>query len=73
MKPSGRLVVTVPRRHIFTFLDHGNLKYVFPAFIDICTAPAFSGEDNYLFVDNRYGLFGDVAKREVLAPAFHRK
>lgn len=30
LKPGGIIVVTVPRKHIFSFLDLGNWKFVFP-------------------------------------------
>lgn len=30
LKDDGLLIVTVPRRHIFSFLDSGNLKFRFP-------------------------------------------
>ena len=30
LRPGGLLVVTVPRKHLFSFLDTGNWKFVFP-------------------------------------------
>jgi SAM-dependent methyltransferase len=69
IKPGGRLVVTVPRRHFFTFLDHGNLKYLFPHIHKFWYTYRHSLADyKYRYLDNPYGLYGDVEK----AKAWHQ-
>lgn len=61
LRPSGLLVVTVPQRHLFTFLDTGNWKFRFPRLHRLAYT-ASRGRDAYRrrYVDCENGLFGDI-------------
>jgi SAM-dependent methyltransferase len=61
LKPSGHLIVTVPRKHVFSFLDLGNLKFRFPRLHKAFIVARHSSQhyrDHY--EENPDGLFGDV-------------
>lgn len=63
LKKGGLLVVSVPRRHIFTFLDMGNWKFIFPRAHKMFYRLRHSEEAyRYRYVDNPYGLIGNVEK-----------
>lgn len=57
----GRLVVTCPRKHIFSFFDLGNFKFRFPRLNKWLTI-AVKGKDYYQsrFVDCPDGMIGDI-------------
>ncbi len=65
--PGGLLVVTVPRRHVFSALDPDNMKFRAPRLHRLVYSTRF-GRDVYQrrFADRSNGLFGDasVGKRE---------
>ena len=74
LKPKGTLIVTVPGKHLFSFFDMGNLKFVLPSlhkiFINI-----FKGKSYYF---EQYGnpnnpLFGDVEKLKMWHQHFSLK
>lgn len=61
LKPSGILVVTVPRRHSMSFLDTGNWKFIFPSvhrWFYIQRHSATEYEERYQNPAN--GLIGDI-------------
>lgn len=61
LKPGGTLIITVPGRHFFSFLDLGNLKFVFPRLHRFFyTLRHGAQEYHYRYVDNPFGLVGDV-------------
>jgi len=62
LSPRGRLVLTVPARHAFSWLDPDNVKFHFPRLHRAVYSRRF-GADVYRerFVDTRDGLFGDVS------------
>lgn len=62
LRPGGTLVVTVPRRHVFTFLDPGNARFRFPH-LHRRLYSARHGADRYAtrFHDDRDGMHGDTA------------
>src|ERR1700728_2096559 len=65
LKDRGLLIMSVPRRHIFTFLDHGNWKYLFPRVHRYWYTRRHSAEEyRYRYVDNPSGLIGDVDKEK---------
>ena len=65
LKFGGLLVITTPRRHIFSFLDLGNLKYSFPRLHKFWYTRRHSLEEyNYRYVDNPSGLIGNVEKEK---------
>ena len=61
LKPGGRLVVTVPKRHAFSFLDLGNFKFAFPEAHRVYYSLRYSPEayrSRYIECPN--GLIGDI-------------
>jgi SAM-dependent methyltransferase/UDP-N-acetylglucosamine transferase subunit ALG13 len=62
LAPGGKLVLTVPRRHVFSFLDPDNAKFRFPRIHRAVYTRRF-GRDVYTrrFVDLSDGLRGDLA------------
>jgi SAM-dependent methyltransferase len=65
LKKNGILIVSVPRKHLFSFLDDGNLKYVFPRLHRFWYVRKHGEEAyRYRYVDNPYGLIGDVEKEK---------
>lgn len=61
LKDNGILIVTVPKRHILSFLDAGNYKFIFPN-IHRIIYQLFSSKMEYdrRYIQCEYGLFGDV-------------
>ena len=65
MDPDGVVIVTVPKKIVFSFLDLGNWKFVFPVMHKFYYVLRFSR----LEYEKRYvvcadGLFGDVEKEK---------
>jgi SAM-dependent methyltransferase len=62
LRPGGILVITVPGRHLLSCLDIGNLKFRFPR-LHRLYIQAKHGNDfyNFRYVNNPYGLVGDVS------------
>jgi SAM-dependent methyltransferase len=62
LAPGGLLIVTVPQRHIFSFLDPDNAKFRFPRFHRMVYTARF-GHDVYVerFEDLSNGLRGDMS------------
>jgi SAM-dependent methyltransferase len=58
----GRIIVTVPRQHVFSFLDRGNYKFRFPRlhrwFFRLRHSKA---EYEHRYVNNPDGLVGDIS------------
>ncbi|MDG4550497.1 MAG: methyltransferase domain-containing protein [Candidatus Contendobacter sp.] len=66
MKPGGMLLVSAPRRHIFTFLDLANFKFMFPALHRIyytLTRSKKAWQERY--ESNPNGLVGDIEKEKL--------
>ncbi len=64
LKDGGKLVVTVPGRHLFSFLDMGNFKFRFPRLHRWYYCLKHSREEyEYRYVSNPDGLIGDVSAR----------
>lgn len=65
LQPGGRLIVTVPGQHVFSFLDSGNLKFRFPRLHRwwYCRR---HGREAYeqRYVCNPDGLVGDVSAQK---------
>jgi SAM-dependent methyltransferase len=61
LKPGGCLVVAVPGKHLFSFLDLGNFKFVFPRLHRFIYTWRH-GADSYKrrYIDCEFGLFGDI-------------
>lgn len=63
LKMDGVFVVTVPRKNIFSFMDLGNLKFVFPKLHKFFYTLMHSREGyEYRYAKNPHGLVGDVEK-----------
>ena len=61
----GRLIVTVPGRHLFSFLDMGNLKFLFPRLHRWYYRRSHSREEyEQRYVSNPEGLIGDVSDKK---------
>lgn len=62
LRPGGLLVLTVPARHIFSFLDPDNAKFRFPTLHRLVYTSRF-GSSRYAerFADGSDGLRGDMA------------
>src|SRR5690606_10729068 len=57
----GHLLVAVPGKHLFSFLDLGNFKFVFPTFHKWAYT-RFKSPEEYRrrYVECANGLFGDI-------------
>jgi ubiquinone/menaquinone biosynthesis C-methylase UbiE len=65
LKDGGKLIVTVPGRHLFSFLDMGNLKFRFPRLHRWYYCLKHSQEEyEYRYVSNANGLIGDISSRK---------
>lgn len=61
----GVLIITVPGRHFFSFLDMGNLKFCFPGLHKWYYCLNHSREEyEYRYVSNPEGLIGDVSDKK---------
>jgi ubiquinone/menaquinone biosynthesis C-methylase UbiE len=66
LKDEGVIVATVPKKHVFSFLDMGNFKFIFPRIHRGFYEFKYS-KDEYLkrYVDCENGLFGDIEKEKM--------
>jgi SAM-dependent methyltransferase len=61
LKPKGLMIVAVPGRHVFSFLDMGNWKFKFPKIHKFFVRFSMSeSEYQYRYVSNEYGCIGDI-------------
>lgn len=61
LKPGGLLVVTVPQRHVLSFLDAGNWKFLFPGLHAWWYSTRYSKEQYHeRYVSPSNGLIGDI-------------
>jgi ubiquinone/menaquinone biosynthesis C-methylase UbiE len=61
LKSNGLLIVTVPQKHVFSFLDVGNFKFLFPRIHKIAYEFKYSKQEyqrRYVICED--GLFGDI-------------
>ncbi len=62
LQPGGRLVLTVPARHLFSFLDPDNAKFRLPRVHRAVYSARFGAATYHQrFVDPADGLIGDIA------------
>ncbi|MBN1942517.1 MAG: class I SAM-dependent methyltransferase [Phycisphaerae bacterium] len=74
LKPDGVLIVTVPGKHFFSFLDKGNWKFYFPG-IHRWWYTKKLGQEAYQYRyggGNPFGLVGDVEKGKGIHEHFSR-
>src|SRR6185369_7919268 len=58
----GILIVTVPRQHVFSFLDRGNFKFRFPRLHRWYFCWRHSRQEyEYRYANNPDGLVGDIS------------
>lgn len=74
LEDNGFLLVAVPGQHLFSFLDMGNWKFVFP-FLHKLVFERRLGKEMYhrIYVDNPEGLIGDVEKAKGWHQHFSKK
>ena len=73
LKNKGRLVVTVPGRHLFSFLDMGNFKFRFPRLHRwYYRLKHTQGEYERRYVANPDGLIGDISSKKRWHEHFNR-
>ncbi len=74
LKKNGELIITVPKKHIFSFLDIGNYKFIFPT-IHMFFYIFFKSKKEYYYkyVNNPYGLIGDIEKEKAWHQHFSNK
>lgn len=74
LKDDGVLIVTVPARHLFSFLDIGNFKFRFPKLHKwhYCRKHTVA-EYDYRYVSNPDSLVGDVSARKRWHQHFSRE
>jgi SAM-dependent methyltransferase len=73
-KPGGKILFAVPGSHIFSFLDMGNWKFVFPKLHKFFYCLARS-EADYVsrYVANKDGLIGDIEADKAWHEHFSRQ
>ncbi len=65
LKPGGLLVVSVPRKHLFSWLDFANFKFVFPRVHRLLYTRRHSeAAYRYRYLDNPHGLVGDIEREK---------
>jgi len=70
----GTLIVTVPGRHLFSFLDMGNLKFRFPRLHKWYYCRRHGREEyEHRYVSNPDGLVGDISAKKRWHEHFSRK
>jgi len=74
LKQDGKLIVTVPGQHIFSFLDMGNFKFVFPRLHKWYYRIAHSSEEyEHRYVSNPDDLVGDISAEKSWHEHFSRR
>lgn len=74
LKDGGVVIVTVPGKHLFSFLDFGNFKFIFPKLHCWFYLINHSKRDyEYRYVSNPYGLIGDISAKKRWHEHFSRK
>ncbi|MDD2780903.1 class I SAM-dependent methyltransferase [Sulfuricurvum sp.] len=65
LKKEGVLIITTPQKNLFSFLDAGNFKFLFPTLHKYCYVLNHSKEEyEYRYLNNQNGLIGDVEKEK---------
>jgi len=74
LKDGGKLIVTVPGQHLFSFLDIGNFKFRFPRLHRWYYCLGHCREDyESRYVSNPDGLIGDISAKKSWHEHFSRK
>ena len=73
LRDNGVLVVAVPGKHLFSFLDFGNWKFVFPKLHRLFFEKKIGKKEyNIKYIDNPDGLIGDIEKEKSWHEHFSR-
>jgi len=65
LKDDGILIITVPGKHLFSFLDMGNFKFLFPKLHRWYICLKHSKQEYVLrYVSNPDGLIGDISAKK---------
>lgn len=66
LKPGGSLILSVPHKGLFEFLDTGNFKFRFPFLLKAYYKLIIKDMSMYdaRFVSNPFGMFGDISLSE---------
>ena len=74
LKPGGEILIAVPGQHLFSFLDMGNWKFMFPRLHEFYVTRA-KGADYFKanYSENPDGLYGDVEKEKFWHEHFSKK
>tara|TARA_B100001250_G_scaffold414021_1_gene450276 strand:- start:1938 stop:2744 length:807 start_codon:yes stop_codon:yes gene_type:complete len=63
LKPDGIAYIHVPGKHLFSFLDMGNFKFIFPNLHKFYYVRKYGSEKyDYKYRNNPFGLVGDIEK-----------
>ena len=74
LKTGGTLIVTVPGKHVLSFLDLKNLSFIFPRLSKWCLYLVYSKKDYHdWYVNNRTGLVGDIEREKSWHEHFYFK
>lgn len=75
LKDNGQMVVTVPGKHLFSFLDVGNYKFYFPRTHRLFYIARHGRDAHELQYTekNPYGLIGDIEREKGIHEHFSRK
>ena len=74
LKIGGKLIITVPHKYFFSWLDLGNLKFIFPTFHKLFYILTHSKKEYVKkYRENPYGLIGDIEKEKAWHQHFTKK
>jgi SAM-dependent methyltransferase len=74
IKPGGTFVIAVPGKHLFSFLDLGNWKFLFPRLHKFIFTISHSDEEyNQKYTENKFGLIGDIEAKKGWHEHFSRR
>ncbi|MCP4503378.1 MAG: methyltransferase domain-containing protein [Deltaproteobacteria bacterium] len=66
LRKGGKLIITVPKRHVFSLLDVGNFKFLFPRLHKAAYISRNSRKEyKRRYIDCENGLFGDIEKEKM--------
>ena len=74
LRKGGILIVAVPGKHLFSFMDMGNWKFVFPRSHKIVYSFVYSSESYRMrYVDCADGMFGDIETEKMWHQHFSKR
>lgn len=74
LSDDGKIIVAVPGKHVFSFLDFGNWKFVFPKLHKLFFLKKLGIEEyKFKYLENPDGLVGDIEKEKSWHEHFTRE